>query len=569
MTDRFPHLGQATLPEVLLARRREAPQGVASVIVHADGEDEVYTIAELLGLAERFAVHFRPHVVQGRQLLICVCLYHGVRLHAAFLGAMLVGQIPSMIAPPSPRMERDKYIDSFVRMLRHLRPDVLVADATVLDALRELDADASFDGVLLDAADVPLAGIDAEVPSAAHVTDDAIALLQHSSGTTGLQKGVALSHRAVLSQIRAYTRAIDLRAEDVIVSWLPLYHDMGLIACFVLPLLSGVPLIELSAFEWVSRPGLLIEKASRYGATLCWLPNFAYAFLSKSIRGNVEELGRLDRLRAFVNCSEPVMAASHDEFVERFKTIGVDATKLSACYAMAENVFAVTQTVPASVAARDRISRDVFEREHRAEPLGDDLPDEALVLVSNGGSVDGVEIRIVDDTDAPLAERHVGEICIRGESLFSGYFRRDDLTRSAMLGDWYRTGDLGYLADGELYVTGRKKDLIIIQGRNFYPADIEAVVAEADAVIAGRVAAFGEVDTANGTESLIILAETAEDDPREQGTIKREIRGRVAQSFDCTLGGIHLVPPRWLIKSTAGKVARADNRAKYERLLKR
>jgi acyl-CoA synthetase (AMP-forming)/AMP-acid ligase II len=232
---------------------------------------------------------------------------------------------------------------------------------------------------------------------------------------------------------------------------------------------------------------------------------------------------------------------------------------------MAENVYAVTQSPLGEAPRRDAISRRVFEAEHRAaESGGDDL----MELVSNGPAIDGVRVKITDDDGAELPERHAGSILITGSSVFAGYFERDDLTEAAFEGEWYNTGDLGYLADGELYVTGRKKDLIIIQGRNFYPTDIEAAVGELEGVSDGRVAAFGETDEASGTEALVVLAESTLEDAALRTRLKLSIRKTVAQTFDCTVGQIHVLEPRWLVKSTAGKVARADNRVKYERELR-
>jgi len=206
-----------------------------------------------------------------------------------------------------------------------------------------------------------------------------------------------------------------------------------------------------------------------------------------------------------------------------------------------------------------------YSKVNRAVPS--DTPP-LLELVSNGAPIDDVELRIVADDDRPCAEREVGEICVRGKSLFDGYFGREDLTRAAFLDDWYRTGDLGYTAEGELFVTGRKKDLIIIQGRNFYPSDLEAAVSELPGVSDGRVAAFGDADPAAGTEMLVVVAETEIDDEAEKGRLKLAIMNHIAQSFDCTATRVYCVPPRWMVKSTAGKVARADNFKKYEAQLK-
>jgi acyl-CoA synthetase (AMP-forming)/AMP-acid ligase II len=567
---RFPQLGEATLTRAILRRAEQAPHAVASVIVRSDGSEESYSIAELLARAGRYASTLLEHARPGEPARVCVCLYHGIDLHAAFLGAMLAGEIPSMIAPPSPRMERRKYADSFARMLEHIRPEHVVTEPVVIEELAKLELAQPSSAHILPALgsreEPPIAISDVgQVPIADGKETD-IALIQHSSGTTGLQKGIALSHGAVLRQIRSYAEAIALDPADRIATWLPLYHDMGLMACFILPLVTGLPIVELSPFDWVESPALLLQKITQHRATLCWLPNFAYPFLAKSVRPHQLEGLDLSSIRAFVNCSEPVLPESHRKFCERFAAYGVRAEQLTACYAMAENVFAVTQTPLGEAPFTDRVSRSAIEHEHRAVPAAEGEP--ALELASNGHPLHGVEVQVVDPGGSVCSERQVGEICVRGISLFSGYYGRGDLTEAAFLGDWYRTGDLGYLAEGRLYVTGRLKDLVIIQGRNLYPSDIEAVVSAIPGVLDGRVVAFGERDAATATETLVVLAECAHTDAAEQGRLKLEIRRCVAQHLDCTAGKVHLVPPRWLIKSTAGKIARHDNRLKYEAHLK-
>jgi len=565
----FPQLDEPTVVRALLERARLEPEGLASVIVHADRPDEVYRTADLMGLAGRYAEHYHKQLGSGDRPVICVCLYHGIHLQAAFLGGILAGAIPTMVAPPSPRMEKEKYVDSFARMLGHIRPDYIVTNEAVGEALRSLRIDAFPAERVLDAdsfrALSPLRGSLETAPGWGSDPSDVV-LLQHSSGTTGLQKGVALGDRAVLHQVRSYGEVLRLSKRDLIVSWLPLYHDMGLIACFMLPMLAGVPVVTLSPFDWVSQPMLLWRKIKEYRATLCWLPNFAYSFSSKAVRDHHRDEIDLRSIRAFVNCSEPVMARSHAEFQERFGPFGVDEEKLLTCYAMAETVFAVTQSPIARAPRIDRVCQETLQREQRA------LPRETppwVELVSNGPCIEGLELSVVDEKGRACPERQIGEILVRGDCVFSGYFRRADLTSAAFVDGWYKTGDLGYLADGELFVTGRKKDLIIIQGRNFHPGDLEAAVSDLEGVIAGRVAAFGQAEDETGTEILVVLAETRIDDPVAQGRLKLDIRNLIAQTFDCTVGKVFLVPERWLVKSTAGKVARSANREKYEALLRR
>lgn len=545
----------ATLGRVLRRRLEEEPDAVACWLVGRGGESARVTVRELMSRASAFAARYGS--VSGGRKIVAVCLYHGLDLHAAFVGALLAGHIPTMIAPPSPRMEASKYTDSFCRMLAHIRPSCVVADGASLAKLDALALDDFSDSELIDAATVQDVGARFETRDG---DAEEVALLQHSSGTTGLQKGVALSHRAVLRHNLAYAERMGLTREDVIVSWLPLYHDMGFVACFLLPLLARVPFVELSPFDWVLRPASLFEQIHKHRATLCWMPNFAFQFMADAVRPSQMEGLSLASVRAWVNCSEPVQHSAHGSFLERFAGLGINEGQLTASYAMAENVFAVTQSRAGEYKVL-RVNRRLFTDEHRVET---DDGEGALAFVSNGTPVEGTEVAVLDERGRAIPEGGVGELAIRGEYLFSGYFRREDLTREAMTAEgWYKTGDLGFVREGHVYVTGRKKDLIIVRGRNFYPADVERVVARVEGVTPGRVVVFGMPNQKAGTEGLIVLAESEEYEGEHARRLSLRIRNAVAQELDCTPQDVRVVPPRWLVKSTAGKLARADNRSKY------
>ena len=545
----------ATLNRILLRRLEDEPQAEVCRLINNDGSVLSVTRHSLMARAMAYAESFRPATTERK--IIGICLYHSFDLHAAFLGALWAGHIPTMLAPPSPRMEPAKYTNSFCRMLQHLRPSFVVLDHAASEKLDRLSLDEFPNSTLIDPAGVPAAGF-----VAPHEGDgDEVAVLQHSSGTTGLQKGVALSHRAIIKHNRAYVERLKLTGDDRIISWLPLYHDMGFVACFLLPLLERILFIELSPFDWVTRPASLLEHASRQRATVCWMPNFGFQFLADSVRPD-QLAGDLDlsSMRAWVNCSEPVHHAAHQAFFDRFNPYGVRWEQFTASYAMAENVFAVSQSVPGEYRVL-KINRDAFARDHRA--IADDSND-AIELVSNGRAVEGTQVAVIDNDEQPLPENHVGELAIRGDYRFSGYFGRDDLTRESMTAEgWYRTGDLGFRSGGEIYVTGRQKDLIIIQGRNFYPADIEKIVCEVEGVTAGRTVVFGLPIEKTGTEGLVVLAESIDYAGAQSKQLALSIRNRVAQELDCTPFDVRIVPPRWLIKSTAGKLARNDNRRKY------
>jgi acyl-CoA synthetase (AMP-forming)/AMP-acid ligase II len=543
------------LGQILLRRLDEEPDAVACQLVGNNGDVDIVTVRQLMDRAKAFALRYGP--AAGGRKIVAVCIYHGRDLHAAFVGALLAGHIPTMVAPPSPRMDAAKYTNSFGRMLNHIRPDFVVADSSALEKLDALALKRFPESELIDAALVSAStNFD---PWEGHAED--VAVLQHSSGTTGLQKGVALSHRAIIKHNRAYAERLKLTHDDVIVSWLPLYHDMGFIACFLLPLLARVAFVELSPFDWVLRPVSLLQQIALHRATFCWMPNFAFQFMAESISPHQIPAGlRLDSIRAWVNCSEPVQHEAHEAFLKRFGEYGAKPEQFTASYAMAENVFAVSQSLP----GEGRVL-PVNRREFSFERIELDTTAAALTFVSNGKVLEGTELAVIDEAEQLLPPKRVGELVIRGDYRFAGYFRRDDLTEESLTeGGWYKTGDLGFIHDGEVYVTGRKKDLIIIQGRNFYPSDIEKIVAEVEGVIAGRLVVFGLRNEQKGTEGLIILAESEQHESDAARRLALRIRNVVAQELDCTPQDVRIVPSRWLIKSTAGKLARNDNRNKYQ-----
>ncbi|MCC7206180.1 MAG: AMP-binding protein, partial [Anaerolineae bacterium] len=381
------------------------------------------------------------------------------------------------------------------------------------------------------------------------------------SGTTGLQKGVALSHAAVLNQVASYSRAIRLSEEDCIVSWLPLYHDMGLIAGFILPLVQGVPLALMSPFHWVRDPKVLLWAITEHRGTLCWLPNFAYNFMAQRVRDNAIQGVDLSTMRAFINCSEPMRVESHRMFLERYAPYGLRESALATCYAMAENTFAVTQGGIESPAAVDVIARAALAGEHRAMPHnGDGL---AIEMLSCGKPIPNCDVRIVDESRRDLPERHVGEVAVRSDSMLAGYYRRDDLTAQVLFDGWYLTGDFGYLAGGELYITGRKKDLIIVGGKNIYPQDLEAIAGDVPGVIPGRTVAFGVEDERLGTESVVMVVESETEGDDARWEIAKEVRRRIAQETEVALSDVLVAEPKWLHKTSSGKIARGANHDKY------
>lgn len=526
----------------------------AFIFVETGKDPIVISRAMFAQRAQEYASAMQQAGLRPRDLIIIADLQNPESMFA-FWGALYLGAIPSMFPTLTEKLDPHIYMQSMSQLARISEVSaVLTTEAFAPELAPHVPCPVYSTSALL--ASYPPKTMPPHVPHR-----DEIAFLQHSSGTTGLQKGVALSHTAVLNQLASYSDSLLLREEDVIVSWLPLYHDMGLIAGFILPLFQGIPLVIMSPFDWVRHPALLFRAIDQYQGTLCWLPNFAYNHCARRIRdGDLQGLS-LRSMRAFINCSEPVRHDSHLQFQERFAALSLSADQLAVSYAMAENVFAVTQTPIGQAPAVDWIDSHSLRSHQQAVPCPPDHPD-AAPQVSCGPPIDGVQVQILDPEGQPLADRQIGEIAIRTDSLFTGYYRRAELQPFTPEG-WYRTGDMGYTASGEVYVVGRYKDLIINAGKNVYPQDVEAIVNTIPGVHPGRVVAFGVPDEREGTELIAVVAEVEASDPAQRQHLSRHIRQQVSQQSMVTISYVHLVEPGWLIKTSSGKIARAANREKW------
>jgi acyl-CoA synthetase (AMP-forming)/AMP-acid ligase II len=557
---------------------RDADDRPAIIYVASNAPPIIVSRRDFAATTAAMAISLHELGLRPRDLVVVA---HTQNLESifAFWGALRLGAIPSMFPTLTEKLDPDVYMRGLAELARlsgvaavlttddfapTLRPRLL---CPVYGSSELKRSDPQMGQIRQISENQALTALLKSAQSA-----DEIAFLQHSSGTTGLQKGVALSHAAVLNQLAAYSNTLSLGEDDVVVSWLPLYHDMGLIAGFLLPLLQGLPLVLMSPFDWVQHPALLLRAIHDHRATLCWLPNFAYNHCARRIRRRDSEGLSAATMRLFVNCSEPVRHDSHTQFLARFADNGVRPEMLGVSYAMAENTFAVTQTPPGRPARLDYVDLVALAQEGYARPIAVDQDGYAnaagaplpLPRVSCGPPIPHTELRVLDDDGRPRPDRTVGQIAIRSDCLLTGYYRRDDLHPFTPDG-WLLTGDQGYVAEGELYVVGRAKDLIINAGKNIYPGDIEDIVNDVAGVHAGRAVAFGVPDEREGTELVAVVAETQAADPAERQAIARAIRAAVAQQAAVTLSYVHLVGPRWLLKTSSGKLARAANRDKWLR----
>ena len=364
-----------------LVLRDESGSKDAIIYLETGKDPEKISKKKFRQIVFNYAAALQSLGVGSRDLVI---IAHTQNLESIYIfwGAMLVGAIPSMFPTLTEKLNPQIYMDNMAELVN------------ISGAKAVLTSD-DFETILNDHLGCPVFGssrlshvLEKPVSQSFELFNPdpgAVAFLQHSSGTTGLQKGVALTHQAVLNQLASYSEAILLNENDVIVSWLPLYHDMGLIAGFLLPLVQGLPLVLMSPFDWVRHPALMLRAIDNYQGTLCWLPNFAYNHSARRIRQRDSEGISLASMRMFINCSEPVRRDSHELFLERFAENGLDNEALAVSYAMAENTFGVTQTPPGKPANLDVINRLDLEKNNLAVPV-DEKHENAVIKVSCGTS---------------------------------------------------------------------------------------------------------------------------------------------------------------------------------------
>jgi fatty-acyl-CoA synthase len=543
----------------------KSPDSVAIVHWRAGETPQRWTRGELTQRAELYAAALTSSGIE-RGHVCAIIVRHNAFLYPVYMACVCAGAIPAILAYPNPRLHPEKFREGLEGMSRRSGLDWILTEPALEGALRPLLREGStirglrfpFDGT--DCLEAVRSGVQRRMVNAARDSDPL--LLQHSSGTTGLQKPVLLSNRTVLEHVTQYGKFLALSPEDKVVSWLPLYHDMGLIAALHLPLALGIPTIQIDPFEWVQAPWLLLQTLSAERATIAWLPNFAFSMMADKIKEEDLENVALDSWRMVINCSEPVRYEDQEKFFRRFAPRGLKRGALSSCYAMAETTFAVTQTPPGREPTTLAVDPKALSK-GLARPAVDGSA--AKVCVSSGQLIPGCHIRIVDGEFNDLNDRRVGEVWIKSSSMFDGYRNYPEKTAAAIRNGWYLSGDYGFRDGSNYYIIGRKKDVVIVAGNNIYPEDVEAAINGLVGVIPGRVVAFGEEDAEFGTERLSVIAETPLTDETERRQLRMAII-KAGMNIDVTITNVYLVTPRFLVKSSAGKPSRSANKERVIRL---
>lgn len=547
-----------TLVGVLLEFNEYNPNRPHAYVVQDDGSEKIITYGDIYKHAKILA--------QGMQSLglkpgetVAIMLPTSEDFFYAFFGVLFAGAIPVPIYPPFRPNLIEEYAMREAKILQNAEVRLLItfSEAENLSKLLKVFITSLTGVVTLDM--LRNAATKQKAKISWQSTD--IALIQYTSGSTGDPKGVVLTHRNLLSNIRAYGQAIQIKPSDAIVSWLPLYHDMGLIGAWLGSLYHGIPLTLMSPLQFLTRPERWLWAIHTHRATLSAGPNFAYDLCIKKIASEDLEGLDLSSWRLAFNGAEMIYPNTLREFSKRYEHYNFKTNAFFPVYGLAENSLALTFPTPNEPLKIDRIKRFNFEIEQKA--IAAQANKDFLEFISCGKPLPDHPVRIVDEYNQELPERHIGNIQFQGPSAMQGYYHNPVATQKVYHQGWWDTGDLGYFAEGELFITGRKKDVIIKSGRNLFPAEIEELVAEVHGIRQGCVAAIGVNNPKTGTEKFIIIAETRERNKSAQQSIAKDINRILNDAIGIPPDEIILTPPGRIPKTSSGKLRRSDCKRYY------
>lgn len=581
-----------TLLEVLEWHAAHQPDRVHILLHDEQHREHPIRYRDLLDAAQAIAAGLVAQGLQPRQT-VALMLPTGRDYLASFFGVMIAGGIPVPIYPPARLAQIEDHLKRHARILSNAEAALIITVAQAKSVARMLQAAVPSLAAIVTPSELidperiqlepdplslsqrergrtadrkikPFPGqINTATPTAPHYRPhhDDIAFLQYTSGSTGDPKGVMLTHANLLANIRALGQASQVVADDVFVSWLPLYHDMGLIGAWFGSLYHGIPLVLMSPLAFLARPALWLQTISRHRGTISAAPNFAYELCVRHIGNDALPELDLSAWRLALNGAEPVSPATVASFAAHFAPCGLRYQAITPVYGLAESSVGLAFPPLGRGPRIDLIARDPFTREGKAVPATDG---ESLSIPCCGRALPGHQIRIVDEAGYELPERRVGRLEFRGPSATSGYYRNPEGTAKLLRDGWLDSGDHAYMAEGEVFITGRIKDLIKRGGRNLYPYDLEQAIGNLPGIRKGCVAVFASNDPATGSERLVIMAETRERDEGVQATLRRTLNQTAIDIIGMPADDVVLVPPHSVLKTSSGKIRRIACKQAYE-----
>lgn len=526
---------------------------------YSDGEqEEIITYGDLKEGADRVALGLQRLGVKAGET-VSLMLPTGRDYFLSFFGILISGAIPVPIYPPVRLNQLEDHLLRHRSILANCRAVMLITVPEAKAVAHLLRS--QVDTLQMVTTPSELVEKNGQVMYPSLVSED-IALLQYTSGSTDKPKGVTLTHANLLANIRAMGERLEVDSSDVFVSWLPLYHDMGLIGAWLGSLYYSAFLVVMSPLSFLAKPERWLWAVHHNRATLTAAPNFAYELCLKRIRDKDIEGLRLSSLRAIFNGAEAVMPSTLMLFYKHFAPFGLQWKALMPVYGLAECSVGLSFPPVDRGPLLDKIDRKYFMKTARAIPAENDK--HALCFMSCGEPLADHEVRIIDFAGRELPERQQGLLQFRGPSATSGYYRNPEKNKELFDADWVNSGDFAYISGGEVYITGRQKDIIIHAGRNIYPHEIEDAINEIDNVRKGCVAVFGSISDKAGTERLIVLAETRKTEPVILEQIRTEINSAVMVLTGGPPDDVVLAPPHCVLKTSSGKIRRAACREMYE-----
>lgn len=547
-----------SLTDVLAWHEEHHPHRPHIILSDGDAEEEPITYAMLARDSRAVAGGLRAWGLEPGET-VAIMLPTGRAFFLAFMGALMAGGIPVPIYPPARPDQIEQSLRSSAKILDNCQAALLLTVPEGRQFAGLLRAAVPTLRAIATVEDLSTGGAE-RLPHGLAGSD--ICLLQYTSGSTGDPKGVILSHDNVLANVRAMGRAINATPNDVYVSWLPLYHDMGLIGAWLSCLYFATPTVIMSPLHFLARPERWLWTIHRNRGTVSAAPNFAYAICAQKIADDLIEGLDLSSWRFAANAAEPVSPDSMRAFTERFASRGFRAEAMSPCYGLAESVTGLTFPDLGREPWIDSIDRDVFASTSRAVPAKPGSSNVAQ-MVACGKPLLGHEVRIVDALGHELPERQQGRLQFRGPSATRGYFRNEEKTAGLFDGAWLESGDLAYVAKGEIFITGRTKDVIIRAGRLIHPAPVEEAIGRIEGITAGAVILFGAPDPAAGTERLVVLAESKSTDPETRARLAREATARSVDVLGEAVDEVVIVARHAIPKTSSGKVRRFQARENY------
>ena len=548
-----------TLQGVLAWRAEQQPDRPHVLLYEPDAEAPItISFADLQQGAQRLAAGLQDFGLEPAQA-VAIMLPTSRQYLESFFGVLVAGGVPVPIYPPARLSQLEDHLNRHVKILDNAQVRFLITvpeGRSVGRLLRRRVA--TLKAVLTPQELFDRTGTFIAVPASA----EDVALLQYTSGSTGQPKGVILTHANLLANIRAMGERVQAESRDVFVSWLPLYHDMGLIGAWLGSLYYAMLAVLLPPTAFLARPWRWLQSIQQHGATISAAPNFAYEMCLSKIPDS--ELAGLDlaSLRLLFNGAEPVSPHTLRNFTERFARHGLAPEVLAPVYGLAEAAVGLAFPPLHRRPLIDRIQRETFERTGRAVAVtADEL---ALEFVACGQPLRGYEIRIVDESDRELGDREEGHLQFRGPSATRGYIGNPQATAQLFHHDWLDSGDLAYISGGDVFLTGRVKDLIIRAGRNIYPYELEEAIGKLPEIRKGCVAVFGSRERDSDIEQLIVVAETRQSDQTEIAGLQRRIETLASDLLGTPPDDILLVAPRTVLKTSSGKLRRAACRELYE-----